>query len=173
LLQIQNPTSQPIVAQIYVSGNSKLTDDRFLPSPGQPYVPVLTTGIQYPVVAPGLALQITDKSGTLITDQNGIEWYAVQRIKATIINGCGWIDGSGDLQPSNIFMNWTAANTNVSGIQIGGMYSQTAGANQLQTLPFFETSIAGNFWLHAPTGQFSYTEIDMAVLEVYQGILAP
>jgi len=81
-LQISNPSASPVVFEIFV-GFDGFIDNRLI---------VANTGLRqvayptYPVASAAASVAINDLSGTPITDINGNNWYAAQRLAIIVCN---------------------------------------------------------------------------------------
>lgn len=75
LLEIQNTSSFAIVFQIFVGFDAYIDKRLFLTAQQNPQVVFPT----YPTANAAAVINVTDLSGQVITDINGVQWYAMYR----------------------------------------------------------------------------------------------
>lgn len=81
LLEVRNDNAYPIAFQIFV-GFDQYIDNRLVLGGGQPVIGYPT----YPVANAAATLDIPDKTGSVIADINGNQFYALSRVAVIICN---------------------------------------------------------------------------------------
>ena len=82
LLELRNTSANPIAFEIFV-GFDEYIDNRVIISQTSAQQVIFPT---YPTPNSAAAVEITDRSGAVITDINGGEWYAISRVAAMVFN---------------------------------------------------------------------------------------
>jgi hypothetical protein len=163
LIQIQNPSKNQIVVQIYI-GYDSFIDKRQLPI-GPLEVPVIvsTTIMQgSPFTEP---VKIPDQSGLVIKNAtDGLNYFLVQRTSINFLNTSQDLSGNAFSVGLSTGPNGNALSS-VTSIPSARTLTQANGG-------FYPLVIEapGNFWL-VPEGVSGAFEV--TVYEIYQGILVP
>lgn len=102
LLEIKNDNSVPVVFSLFIGFDGFIDNTLILNSTNGQASPVYAT---FPVVNAASYVEITDLSGSPITDLNGNDWYAIRRVAIYISNA----DSSAVYSLQNLALSQTIA----------------------------------------------------------------
>lgn len=83
-LEVNNPDATNAVFILLFAGFDRLIDNRLVLTDSATFKQIIVP--VYSDAVPATSVSVTDKSGTVVTDQNGTSWFAISRVAVEIFN---------------------------------------------------------------------------------------